>query len=80
MRAPRGRQVWMWCMAKTSPGQFIRQVRQELTKVAWPSRRETMLSTVMVMSMAVVASVFLFLVDTIFSLGIQGVLGLGGQG
>jgi len=70
----------MWCMAKTSPGQFVRQVRQELAKIAWPSRKETMLSTVMVMSMAVVASVFLFLVDTIFSLGIQGVLGLGGQG
>ena len=65
-------------MAKTSPGQFVRQVRQELAKITWPSRKETMLSTVMVMSMAVVASVFLFLVDTIFSLGIQTVLGLGG--
>jgi preprotein translocase subunit SecE len=65
-------------MAKTSPGQFVRQVRQELAKVVWPSRKETMLSTVMVMSMAVVASIFLFLVDTIFSLGIQTVLGIGG--
>ncbi len=70
----------MWCMAKTSPGQFVRQVRQELAKIAWPTRKETMLSTVMVMSMAVVASIFLFLVDTLFSLGIQTVLGLGGQG
>jgi preprotein translocase subunit SecE len=67
-------------MAKTSPGQFVRQVRQELAKIAWPTRKETMLSTVMVMSMAVVASIFLFLVDTLFSLGIQTVLGLGGQG
>ncbi len=65
-------------MAKTSPGQFVRQVRQELAKVVWPSRKETMLSTVMVMSMAVIASIFLFLVDTIFSLGIQTVLGIGG--
>ncbi|WP_337997019.1 preprotein translocase subunit SecE [Oleispirillum naphthae] len=65
-------------MAKTSPGQFVRQVRQELAKIAWPSRRETMVSTLMVMSLAVVASVFLFLVDTVFSLGIQSVLGLGG--
>jgi len=65
-------------MAKTSPGQFVRQVRQELAKIVWPSRRETMVSTLMVMSMAVVASIFLFLVDTIFSLGIQSVLGLGG--
>ncbi|SBW12869.1 Preprotein translocase subunit SecE [uncultured Alphaproteobacteria bacterium] len=65
-------------MAKTSPGQFVRQVRQELAKVVWPTRKETMLSTVMVMSMAVVASIFLFLVDTVFSLGIQTVLGIGG--
>lgn len=65
-------------MAKTSPGQFVRQVRQELAKVVWPTRRETMVSTVMVMSMAVVASIFLFLVDTVFSLGIQTVLGIGG--
>jgi preprotein translocase subunit SecE len=65
-------------MAKTSPGQFVRQVRQELAKVVWPSRKETMLSTVMVMSMAIVASIFLFLVDTVFSLGIQTVLGIGG--
>ncbi len=65
-------------MAKTSPGQFVRQVRQELAKVVWPTRKETMLSTVMVMSMAVVASIFLFLVDTVFSLGIQSVLGVGG--
>ena len=65
-------------MAKTSPGQFVRQVRQELAKVVWPSRKETMVSTVMVMSMAIVASIFLFLVDTIFSMGIQTVLGIGG--
>lgn len=65
-------------MAKTSPGQFVRQVRQELAKVVWPSRKETMLSTVMVMSMAIVALIFLFLVDTVFSLGIQTVLGIGG--
>jgi len=64
-------------MAKTSPGQFVRQVRQELAKVVWPSRKETMVSTMMVMVMAVVASIFLFLVDTVFSLGIQTILGLG---
>jgi len=64
-------------MAKTSPGQFVRQVRQELAKVVWPSRKETMVSTMMVMVMAVVASIFLFLVDTVFSLGIQAILGLG---
>jgi len=65
-------------MAKTSPGQFVRQVRQELAKVVWPSRKETMLSTLMVMVMAVIAAIFLFLVDTIFSFGVQALLGLGG--
>jgi preprotein translocase subunit SecE len=65
-------------MAKTSPGQFIRQVRQELAKVVWPSRKETMLSTLMVMIMAVLVAIFLFLVDTIFSFGVRTILGLGG--
>jgi len=65
-------------MAKTTPGQFIRQVRQELAKVVWPTRKETTVSTVMVMSMAVIAAIFLFLVDAVFSFGIRAILGLGG--
>ncbi|KAF0143185.1 MAG: preprotein translocase subunit SecE, partial [Rhodospirillaceae bacterium] len=43
-------------MAKTSPGQFIRQVRQEFGKVTWPSRKEAMISTGMVMIMVFLAA------------------------
>ena len=45
-------------MAKTNPVEFIQEVRDEASKVTWPSRRETMISTVMVLIMVVVASVF----------------------
>jgi len=65
-------------MAKTSPAQFIRQVRQEVTKVTWPSRRETMLSTVTVFGMVVVIALFFFVIDQILGELVQLVLGLGG--
>jgi preprotein translocase subunit SecE len=65
-------------MAKTNPGQFVREVRQEANKVTWPTRKETGVTTAMVLGMTVLASLFLFLVDQILSVGIRAVLGLGG--
>ncbi len=65
-------------MVKTSPGQFIREVRQETAKVTWPTRKETILSTGMVFVMVVLAALFFMLVDLILSLGIRSILGLGG--
>lgn len=65
-------------MAKTSPAQFIRQVRQEVSKVTWPSRRETGITTAMVFVMVAVASIFLMMVDIIFAELVQIVLGVGG--
>ena len=50
-------------MAKTNPFEFLQQVREEAAKVTWPSRRETMISTVMVFIMVAVASVFFLVVD-----------------
>ena len=50
-------------MARTNPLQFIQQVRAETAKVVWPTRRETMLTTVMVMIMAALFATFFFLVD-----------------
>jgi len=50
-------------MAKTSPGEFVRQVRQEASKVTWPSRKETLQATTMVFIMVVVAALFFFVVD-----------------
>ena len=65
-------------MAKTSPAQFIREVRQEASKVTWPSRKETGISTAMVFVMVILAAVFFLLVDQILSLGVSFMLGVGG--
>ena len=50
-------------MARTNPVQFIQQVRTEVSKVVWPTRREVLLTTVMVLVMATVLAVFFSLVD-----------------
>ncbi|OUR75646.1 preprotein translocase subunit SecE [Alphaproteobacteria bacterium 46_93_T64] len=50
-------------MAKLNPGAFIRQVRQESSKVTWPTRKETLVTTGMVFVMVFIASMFFFLVD-----------------
>jgi preprotein translocase subunit SecE len=65
-------------MAKTNPAQFIREVRQEVRKVTWPSRKETAITTVMVFVMVTLASIFLMGVDWIFAGLVQVVLGIGG--
>ena len=65
-------------MAKTSPAQFIREVRQETAKVTWPNRKETAVTTLMVFIMVVVMSVFFALVDLVLAGGVRFLLGLGG--
>jgi len=65
-------------MAKTSPGEFIQQVRQEVAKVTWPSRKETMVTTGMVFLMVVLIALFFFFVDQILSFGVRVILGFGG--
>ncbi len=62
-------------MAKTSPAQFVRQVRQEAGKVTWPTRRETGISTVMVFVMVTIMALFFLLVDWILSNAVQFILG-----
>jgi preprotein translocase subunit SecE len=64
-------------MAKTSPAQFIREVRQEANKVTWPTRKETGITTAMVFLMVVLAALFFFFVDTIVAKLVQLVLGVG---
>ena len=65
-------------MAKVSPAQFVRQVRQEVTKVSWSNRKETGIGTMMVFIMVFLAAIFFFLVDMALSWGVQKILGLGG--
>ena len=65
-------------MSKVNPAQFIRQVRQEVAKVSWPSRKETGIGTIMVFMMVFLAAIFFFVVDLGLSWGVQLILGLGG--
>ncbi len=52
---------------KTSIPEFIRQVRQETSKVTWPTRKETTVTTIMVFIMVIIAAIFFFVVDQIFN-------------
>jgi preprotein translocase subunit SecE len=61
-------------MAKTSPVEFIQEVREEAKKIVWPSRKEIMISTIMVMIMVTAAAVFFLLVDFILKQGIDKLL------
>lgn len=58
-------------MALANPLKFLREVRQEVGKVSWPSRNETMISTVMVLIMVTVASIFFLAADQVISWGVQ---------
>jgi len=61
-------------MAKTNPVQFIQQVRSEVGKVVWPTRREVVLTTIMVFIMAALTATFFSLVDFAIRMGLSGVL------
>jgi preprotein translocase subunit SecE len=64
-------------MAKTSPVEFFQQVRQEVSRVTWPTRKETMITTGMVFVMVFIAAAFFFVVDQAFSAGVRLIFGLG---
>jgi len=64
-------------MARIPIQQFAKQVRQEALKVTWPSRKETVVSTVMVMAMVMLAAIFFFLVDQVLSFAVRLVFGVG---
>jgi preprotein translocase subunit SecE len=63
-------------MARVSPGEFIRQVRSESAKIVWPSRKETMMTGLMVVIMTSLLAIFFFGVDSFFSWIVQTLLGL----
>jgi preprotein translocase subunit SecE len=58
-------------MAGVNPLKFLQEVRQEVGKVSWPTRQETLISTVMVLIMVVLASAFFFFADWIISWLVQ---------
>ena len=63
-------------MAKVNPGEFLRQVRAESAKIVWPTRKETLMTGMMVVIMASLLALFFFGVDSAFSSIVQALLGL----
>ena len=65
-------------MSKTNPIEFLQEVRQETSKVPWPTRKEPGISTAMVFLFVFLASIFFLIVDQILQFGVKFVFGLGG--
>jgi preprotein translocase subunit SecE len=61
-----------------SPFKFLQEVRNETAKVTWPTRRETMITTVMVFIMVAVSSIFFFVADQIIRVFVTFILGISG--
>jgi len=64
-------------MAKVSPFKFLQEVRAETQKVTWPTRRETVITTIMVIIMSVAAALFFLAADWVFSTLVTIIFGLG---
>lgn len=60
-----------------NPAKFIREVRQEVNKVAWPTRKETTVSTGMVLFLVVLSALFFWVVDSLISAAVRAILGIG---
>jgi len=60
----------------TNPVKFINETRAEISKVVWPTRREVVMTTVMVFIMAALTAIFFSLVDLVIRTGLSGVLGM----
>ena len=64
-------------MAKTNPAQFVRQVRQEINRITWATKRETLYASLSVFVMALIASLFFLLVDLLLSSVVEILLDFG---
>jgi len=64
-------------MAKVSPMEYFRQVKSEMKKVTWPSRKETTVSTIAVFIMVFIAAIFLFFADQVMAFAVRTILSFG---
>jgi preprotein translocase subunit SecE len=64
-------------MARTNPFEFMQQVRTEVAKVTWPSRKETIVTTIMVLVMSILAALFFLTADWVLHAFVTFVLGIG---
>ncbi len=63
-------------MAKTNPGEFIRQVRSEVAKIVWPTRAETVQTAIMVLILTTILAIFFLAVDGVFAAVVKQLLAL----
>ena len=63
-------------MAKTTPSEFVRQVRVEASKIVWPTPRETLMTSIMVLIMTTILAVFFLGIDSLFSTLVNWLLSL----
>jgi preprotein translocase subunit SecE len=59
------------------PAKFVREVRSEVAKVTWPSRKEALVTTALVFAMAALAALFFFVIDQIIGIGVRALFGIG---
>jgi preprotein translocase subunit SecE len=59
------------------PTKFVREVRSEVTKVTWPSRKETLVTTGLVFALSALAAVFFFVADQVIGIGVRALFGVG---
>ncbi len=64
-------------MAKFDPAQYVREVRQEVGRVTWPSRKETLVTTGLVLALSALAAVFFLVVDQLIQLVMRWIFGIG---
>ena len=62
---------------KTSPAQFVRQVRQEILKVTWPEKKDTLVSAAIVIILIILFSLFFLLTDQVWSFAIKKIIQIG---
>jgi preprotein translocase subunit SecE len=60
-----------------NPAKFVREVRSEVAKVTWPSRKETLVTTGLVLAMAAMATVLFFIADQVIGIGVRALFGTG---
>ena len=59
---------------KTNPAQFVRQVRQEMQKVTWPEKKDTLISSAIVIILVIIFSLFFLVTDQIWSKGLRWII------
>ena len=64
-------------MAKLNPAHFVREVRQEASRVTWPSRKETLITTGLVLGLSALAAIFFLVVDQLIQLAMRLIFGIG---